>query len=304
MSSTIALEHIERIVRNQHQNPFEVLGPHAVEQDGKQIWVVRTYLPQADTASIILPETRKEYPMQNEQHPQFFEATLEEAELANYQIRYKSGPEEHVIYDPYAFKSPVITEFDEHLFAEGNHHRIYEKMGAHPMTKDGITGVYFAVWAPNARNVSVMGDFNNWDGRQHQMRKGNSGIWDLFIPQLKVGDSYKYEVKNYDGHIYEKSDPYGFYQEVRPKTASVVADLDQYKWQDSAWMDHRRQTDQMTQPISVYEVHLGSWLHESSADPGKSGDGGRSEAWGSLFNLSRAGREASSLCKGNGLYPY
>ena len=278
MSSTIALDQIERVVWNQHQNPFEVLGPHQIEQDGKQAWVVRTYLPQAKTAWVIFPEARKEFSMQNEQHPNFFEAVIDSSlvtgeKLVNYQIRYKEGANEHVIYDPYAFKSPVITGFDEHLFAEGNHHRIYEKMGAHPIVKDGVSGVYFAVWAPNARNVSVMGDFNNWDGRQHQMRKGGSGIWDLFIPELKTGDSYKYEVKNYDGHIYEKSDPYGFYQEVRPKTASVVADLDTYRWQDDAWMEHRRQTDQMTQPISVYEVHLGSWLHESSAEPAKNADG-------------------------------
>ncbi|MEO1622087.1 MAG: 1,4-alpha-glucan branching enzyme, partial [Cyanobacteria bacterium J06632_3] len=195
MSSTIAFEQIERIVWNQHHNPFEVLGPHTIDQNGQKAWVVRTYLPKADAAWIVLPEARKEYAMTNEQHPNFFEAVLPDAAFneekpVNYQIRYKEGGSEHVVYDPYAFKSPVITGFDEHLFAEGNHHRIYEKMGAHPIEQDGVSGVYFAVWAPNARNVSVMGDFNSWDGRQHQMRKGNSGIWDLFIPQLKVGDSY------------------------------------------------------------------------------------------------------------------
>ena len=230
MSSTIASEQIDRIVWNQHHNPFEVLGPHQVEQDGRQVWVVRSYLPKADSAWIILPETRKEYEMQNAQHPHFFEAIIDADELANYQIRYKEGSHEHVFYDPYAFDSPVMTDLDVHLFAEGNHHRIYEKMGAHPMSQDGVAGVYFAVWAPNARNVSVTGDFNNWDGRQHQMRKGSSGIWDLFVPQLKVGDSYKYEVKNMDGHIYEKADPYGFQHEVRPQTASIVANLENYEW--------------------------------------------------------------------------
>ncbi len=273
MSSTIALEQIERIVWNQHQNPFEVLGPHPIEQDGKQVWVVRTYLPKADAAWVVIPEARKEFPMRNEQHPQFFEAVIDAQELANYQIRYKEGANEHVVYDPYAFKSPVLTEFDAHLFAEGNHHRIYEKMGAHPTVSGDVTGVYFSVWAPNARNVSVIGDFNNWDGRQYQMRKRNSGIWDLFIPQLKAGDSYKYEIKNYDGHIYEKSDPYGFQQEVRPKTASVVTDLEQHSWQDGDWMEHRRQTDATSQPVSVYELHLGSWLHASSAEPAKMADG-------------------------------
>ena len=273
MSPTIASEQIDRIVWNQHHNPFEVLGPHQITQDGKSVWVVRSYLPKADSAWIVLPESRKEYEMKNAQHPHFFEVVIETEELANYQIRYKEGTHEHVFYDPYAFTSPVLTDFDIHLFAEGNHHRIYEKMGAHPMKQDGVSGVYFAVWAPNARNVSITGDFNNWDGRQHQMRKGSSGIWDLFVPQLKVGDSYKYEVKNMDGHIYEKADPYGFQHEVRPQTASIVADLEQYEWQDEAWMEHRRSTDQMTQPISVYEVHLGSWLHESSATPAKNADG-------------------------------
>ena len=110
-----------------------------------------------------------------------------------------------------------MTEFDLHLFGEGNHHRIYEKLGAHPLELDGVKGVYFAVWAPNGRNVSILGDFNLWDGRKHQMRKGSTGIWELFIPSLGVGESYKYEIKNNEGHIYEKSDPYGFQQEVRPK---------------------------------------------------------------------------------------
>jgi len=167
MSSTIALEQIERVVWNQHQNPFEVLGPHPIEQDGKQVWVIRSYLPNADMAWVLLPGARTEYAMSNDQHPQFFEAIIDVEELVNYQIRYKEGACEHVVYDPYAFKSPVITDFDIHLFGEGNHQRIYEKMGAHPMEQAGIAGVYFAVWAPNARNISVMGDFNNWDGRQH-----------------------------------------------------------------------------------------------------------------------------------------
>ena len=152
--------------------------------------------------------------MKSEHHPHFFECTIEIPELANYQLRVKEGEHDRFIYDPYAFRSPKLTEFDLHLFSEGNHHRIYEKLGAHLTSVDGITGVYFAVWAPNARNVSVLGDFNYWDGRKHQMRKSQNGIWELFIPGLLVGTHYKYEVKNQDGHPYEKSDPYGFQQEV------------------------------------------------------------------------------------------
>ncbi|AOY83672.1 1,4-alpha-glucan branching enzyme [Moorena producens JHB] len=266
MSSRITPEQIDQIVGNQHHNPFEVLGSHKFEQDGNVSWVVRAYLPNAEAAWVLLPTERKSYPMQSVHHPHFFEVEIETPRLANYQLRIKKGGSEWVSYDPYGFRSAKLTEFDLHLFAEGNHHRIYEKLGAHPTEIDRVEGVYFAVWAPNARNVSVIGDFNHWDGRQHQMRKGATGIWELFIPELGVGAAYKYEIKNSEGHIYQKSDPYGFQQEVRPKTASIVTDLDHYQWHDHDWMEHRRHTDSLRQPISVYELHLGSWLHGSSAE--------------------------------------
>ena len=268
MSPTITPEQIDRIVWNQHHDPFEVLGSHPLEENGKnRSWVVRAYLPNADAVWVIRPEERQEYPMQPVHHPHFFEVRIETIELANYQLRIKEGEHERVIYDPYAFRSPKLTDFDLHLFAEGNHHRIYEKLGAHLTEIKGIKGVYFAVWAPNARNVSVIGDFNNWDGRQHQMRKNLIGVWELFVPDLTYGEHYKYEVKNQDGHPYEKSDPYGFQQEVRPKTASIVTDLDSYHWHDNDWVEQRRHTDALTQPISIYEVHLGSWLHAASSEP-------------------------------------
>lgn len=268
---TVAPEQIDRIVWNQHQDPFEVLGPHKVQDNGTATWVVRAYLPSAEAAWVVFPEDRTEYSMQAVHHPNFFECKLNASdtdapELSNYQLRVKEGEHERVTYDPYAFRSPKLTEFDIHLFSEGNHHRIYEKLGAHATTINGVSGVYFAVWAPNARNVSILGDFNNWDGRQHQMRRMGNGVWDLFIPDVGNGEHYKYEVKNIEGHIYEKSDPYGFQQEVRPKTASIVTDLDSYHWNDDAWMEQRRHTDPLTQPISVYEVHLGSWLHGASSE--------------------------------------
>jgi len=264
---TIAPDQVERIVWNQHHDPFEVLGSHPIEQDGKTVWVVRAYLPNASAAWVVRPEERLEYPMQSVHDAHFFECTIDTPELANYQLRIQEGEHERVIYDPYAFRSPRLTDFDLHLFSEGNHHRIYEKLGAHATQINGVKGVYFAVWAPNARNVSILGDFNYWDGRKNQMRKGPTGVWELFIPELGVGDRYKYEIKNQDGHIYEKSDPYGFQQEVRPKTASIVTDLDAYRWNDQDWIEQRRHTDTLTQPISVYEVHLGSWLHASSTEP-------------------------------------
>ncbi len=267
MSMTIAPDQIDRIVWNQHHDPFEVLGSHPIDEDGKTVWVVRAYLPNASAAWVVCPEERMEYPMQALYNPHFFECTIDIPELANYQLRIQEGEHERVTYDPYAFRSPRLTEFDLHLFAEGNHHRIYEKLGAHLTELNGVLGVYFAVWAPNARNVSIVGDFNYWDGRKNQMRKGPTGVWELFIPALGEGDRYKYEIKNQDGHIYEKSDPYGFYQEVRPKTASIVTNLDNYNWNDRDWMEQRRHANALDQPISVYEVHLGSWLHASSDEP-------------------------------------
>jgi 1,4-alpha-glucan branching enzyme len=265
MKQLISPEQVTQIVNNLHQDPFEILGCHPLEKNGKvKSWVVRAYLPKAQAAWVICPEERSEYAMEALHNPHFFVCTIEASEINNYQLRVQEGDRERVIYDPYAFRSHNLTEFDVHLFSEGNHHRIYEKLGAHLSEIDGIKGVYFALWAPNARNVSVIGDFNNWDGRDHQMRKISNGIWEIFIPELTIGTSYKYEVKNWEGHIYEKSDPYGFWQEVRPKTASIVADLDVYQWQDEQWMEQRRHTDPLTKPVSVYELHLGSWLHASS----------------------------------------
>ena len=262
MSKTLTSEQVHQIINNLHHDPFEILGCHPLAENGTtQKWTVRAYLPKAQTVSVICPEARAEYPMQTVHHPHFFECIIETPELANYQLRVQEGEHERVIYDPYAFRSHKLTDFDIHLFSEGNHHRIYEKLGAHLTEMNGVQGVYFAVWAPNARNVSILGDFNDWDGRKHQMRKRNDSIWELFIPELKVGSKYKYEIKNWEGHIYEKSDPYGFYQEVRPKTASIVADLDTYEWHDRDWLEKRRHSNPLTEPISVYEMHIGSWLH-------------------------------------------
>jgi len=271
MTTTIAPEQVQRIVSNQHNNPFEILGSHCIEQDGKTSWLVRAYLPNADAAWVIRPEEREQYRMQSVHHPNFFECELDVPELKNYQLKVKEGDRERVFYDPYAFRSPKLTDFDIHLFAEGKHHRIYEKLGAHPTEINGVKGVYFAVWAPNARNVSVIGNFNYWDGRHHQMKLGGNGVWELFIPELEVGELYKYEIKNNVGHIYEKSDPYGFGQEVRPSTASMVADLSTHTWGDGDWMEKRRHTEPQDQPISIYEVHLGSWLHAGVDEPPETG---------------------------------
>ncbi|MDJ0658869.1 MAG: 1,4-alpha-glucan branching enzyme [Crocosphaera sp.] len=268
MTTTISSDQVNQIVYNLHHDPFEILGCHLLEEGEKtKKWVVRAYLPTAEAAWVIRPTERKEDPMTSVHHPNFFECIIEAPELNHYQLKVKEGGHEKVIYDPYAFSSPYLTDEDIYLFSEGNHHRIYEKLGAHVGEVNKVKGVYFAVWAPNARNVSIIGNFNNWDGREHQMRKRNNTIWELFVPEIGPGTVYKYEIKNNEGHIYEKSDPYGFYREVRPNTASIVVDIDHiYDWHDEEWLEKRRNSDPLKEPVSVYEVHLGSWLHASAAE--------------------------------------
>ncbi len=163
-------------------------------------------------------------------------------------------------YDPYAFLS-FLSDYDLHLFAEGRFYKAYEKLGAHVVIKRGIKGVSFAVWAPNAIRIGVVGNFNDWDGRRHPMQsRGGTGLWELFIPELGEGEIYKYEILPRDSDVcLLKADPYATWSELRPRTASVVRNVDRYSWNDQAWMDSRRKRDPLTQPLSIYEVHLGSW---------------------------------------------
>ena len=163
-----------------------------------------------------------------------------------------------------------LTDFDFYLFGEGKHYRIYEKLGAHLSEREGKSGVYFAVWAPNAQEVGVVGDFNHWNVHQCLMKRNQMGIWEVFVPGLKLGEKYKYAIKNAHGNYCFKTDPYGYQQELRPATASIVTDLD-YSWQDQSWLEKRRQSDPHDLPISVYEVHLGSWLHASRETPPENG---------------------------------
>jgi 1,4-alpha-glucan branching enzyme len=158
-----------------------------------------------------------------------------------------------------------FSDYDLYLFGEGKHHRIYEKLGAHPTEIEGVAGVYFAVWAANASKVSVVGDFNNWNTNKHQMQVNKVGIWELFIPKISVGEQYKFAIESDRRGWVFKTDPYGYQQELRPATASIVANLD-YSWGDRDWLLRRQNTDPLTQPISVYEVHLSSWLHASLED--------------------------------------
>ncbi|MGI9441844.1 MAG: 1,4-alpha-glucan branching protein GlgB, partial [Rubripirellula sp.] len=161
--------------------------------------------------------------------------------------------------DPYAAPS-IFSDLDRHLIGEGRHHRLYERLGAQPRIIDDANGVNFSVWAPNAKCVQVVGDFNNWDGRQHNAKPlEHVGIWELYIPEAKVGDKYKYRILNLNDEWVDKSDPLGFAAELPPLTASIVSDLQTYQWDDSVWMAKRRDSDPRQAPMNIYEVHLGSW---------------------------------------------
>jgi 1,4-alpha-glucan branching enzyme len=161
-----------------------------------------------------------------------------------------------------------ITDLDLHLFGEGNHHHIYQKLGAHPVTQDGVRGTQFAVWAPNARRVSVVGDFNHWDGRAHLMHRAHdSGVWVEFVPGLNTGALYKFEIETQNNELFIKSDPYGFQMQMRPDTASIVAELGGYQWNDGEWLAQRRQWDPLRAPISIYEFHPGSWRRSWHRQP-------------------------------------
>ncbi|GAC1661505.1 MAG: 1,4-alpha-glucan branching protein GlgB [Candidatus Acidiferrum sp.] len=255
---------IDAILDARHADPFHVLGPHPAPGG----WAIRFFLPYATDASVLtvgsVPE--KIFPAVKLRPAGFFEAFWPSEQPnapapASYKIQSRTGESNTTLtHDSYAFPY-LLSEFDLYLMGEGRHYDTYEKLGAHVKTLEGIQGVHFAVWAPSARRVSVVGDFNRWDGRVHPMRsRGSSGIWELFVPELSEGAIYKYEIVGAAGNILPlKADPYAFRSELRPRTGSVVADLDNYKWKDTAWIENRAKKNWLESPISVYEVHLGSW---------------------------------------------
>ncbi|MEK7269081.1 MAG: alpha-amylase family glycosyl hydrolase, partial [Nitrospirota bacterium] len=226
-------------------------------------------MPEARDASVLidaglLPGERGSQPVpMRTVHPAgLFEATVPGViDKTRYRLRVtdrKGGVTER--HDPYAYP-PLLTDFDLHLFGEGRHYRAYDMLGAHIRTVEGVAGVGFVVWAPNAMRVSVVGDFNGWDGRRHPMRnRGNTGLWELFIPDILKGAAYKYEIRPRDRDVpLLKADPYAFAAELRPKTASIVRSLAGYQWGDQRWMEERAAGDPLAGPLAIYEVHLGSW---------------------------------------------
>ena len=262
MLTTTKLYDIFHIVNGEHSDPHTVLGMHEMEEDGRKAVVVRAFLPHAAGITVIdYANKRKKYPMERLHADGFFEVTIaDREEWFLYQLEYTDADgNTWRSYDPYSF-SPTLSEFDRHLFGAGTHYEIYEKMGGRLMTHEGARGAAFSVWAPNAKAVSVIGDFNNWDARRSPMRRlGESGIWELFLPAAAEGDKYKFHVTQCDGRVVDKTDPYGVYAEVRPNNASVLYPLKRYKWKDRRWMTARRKYDFRTAPMNIYEVHLGSW---------------------------------------------
>ncbi len=251
----------QRLSECRHESPFSILGP----QPFKDKWIIRIWMPEASEVELITQQTKIK--LQNPNHEWIFEGVLEKDPGNEYQIKVNRGGIEHVQHDPWSFRKEWMGEIDRHLFAEGNHHHIWRKMGAHLTEINKKQGVMFCLWAPHAKSVSVIGDLNSWDGRHHPMQKRLGGIWELFIPGLSEGDLYKYEIRTEKGHCYEKADPYGFQHEVRPAKSSVISKIDSFQWNDQSWISNRDNRDPLEQPISVYEMHLGSWMHASSDDP-------------------------------------
>ena len=258
MENMLSKEEITAIVDGNHGNVFAVLGMHR-DKGSKKIFI-RAYQPFAQQIEIIDKDNHILGQMQKIDDRGFFQINFDKTESFAY--KFKITNDKGQIYeseDVYRFTS-TIGDIDEYLFAQGNHREIYKKLGAHLMEMDGVKGVAFAVWAPNAKRVSVVGNFNNWDGRINVMRKHIScGIWDIFIPGLVEGEYYKFEIKTQQDYILSKSDPMATFSEMRPRTASIVFDINHYTWNDNDWMNFRKSNNTYDKPMSIYEVHLGSW---------------------------------------------
>ena len=261
---------IEEIVYSECDNPHELLGPHKI---GKQT-LMQAFFPDAKEVYLQLMQEEKE-------EEQFDEILMEQVDEAGYfavlfagkqysyyryRVLYHDGNEAYK-RDAY-WHAPIITKKDTEKFKNGIHYTVYELLGAHPMNHEGEDGTYFAVWAPNALRVSAVGDFNLWDGRVHQMRRlWDSGIFEIFVPDAKAGDNYKFEIKLKCGVTYLKADPYANAAQLRPDTASVIADISSFEWEDEAFLKNRKSFQNKNTPISVYEMYLGSFTEAKEGQP-------------------------------------
>ena len=272
--TALSLGDIRQLIDGTHDNPASVLGPHPIDYQGRSATAIRAFRPGIASAWVVDSGSGDRRPMRKIHPAGIFEAIcdLSPCDVADvhnddaakiitpYRLEMSdTNGNMTTTQDPYAVPS-LFSDVDRHLFGEGNHRKLYERLGAQVRTVEGVAGVNFAVWAPNARGVQIVGDFNGWDGRGHAARvMEHLGIWELFVPGAKVGDNYKFRIQTQHGHHIEKADPVGFAAELPPRTASKVVDLNDYTWDDSDWMHRRAESDAMHSPMNVYEVHLGSW---------------------------------------------
>ena len=257
MPLTLTSEQIDNLVSGNIADPFSILGPH---KENNRL-IVRGFIPAANTVSVTgLGEDNNAESTQIDKNGVFEVMFPPDTPINPYRLNVEfTGGNRSSFYDCYSFM-PVLSDYDMYLYNQGNHYKIYEKLGAHIINHQGIRGTLFAVWAPSAKRVSVIGDFNQWDGRRHMMRnRGASGIWELFVPYLGQDLLYKFEIRTKDDVILTKADPFAFRFEQRPKTAAIVHDLDRYMWNDERWMSERGESNPLEKPMAIYEVHLGSW---------------------------------------------
>ena len=258
----ITKKEIELITSVNCAQPHGLLGMHPHKKGKKNCLIVRAYLDDAQSCHLLdVVNEEKLYELKRVTKDGLFEGIIEDRnEVFHYRLRVERlNGEIRQFSDPYSFL-PTLSEEDVYLFSEGSDHFVHHKMGSQIRTIDGVIGVSFAIWAPNAERVSVVGDFNHWDGRYHAMRSlGASGIWELFIPSLESGVKYKYEISTRQGSLLLKTDPYGTCFEAPPNNASIIRNVDDYQWNDDEWILNRAQTDWKDQPTSIYEMHPGSW---------------------------------------------
>ena len=262
----IGKQDLTRLLDAQHHHPHEVLGMHP----HKKGLVVRAFLQDAKTCEVVDLQSDERFPLKKINEEGLFEGTIPgRTEVFNYRLRVERyNGEIRQFYDPYRFL-PTLTNEDIYLFNKGDDHRVYRKLGSHLRTIDGVPGVSFSVWAPSATRISVVGDFNWWDGRFHPMRTmGSSGVWEIFIPGLEEGQKYKFEIRDQEGNLHLKADPYATLYESPPHNASIICDVESYDWHDEDWLSKRAATDWKKAPITAYEVHFGSWKRKVE-------DGGR-----------------------------
>ncbi|MFO0599025.1 MAG: 1,4-alpha-glucan branching protein GlgB [Myxococcaceae bacterium] len=260
----LEVEALRALVSLRSPSPHHVLGAHRLAGGGV---VFRVHRPDARSVSVHVSVgggASEEVALQRRgDFPAIFEGTWAGAQVAPYELELTFDHGVSREKDPYAFL-PTLGPADLHYVGEGRHRRMWDRLGAHPLSHQGVRGVSFVVWAPNAEGVALVGDFNAWDDRRHPMRSlGASGLWELFVPGATAGQRYKFEIFPRGGAPFLKADPLAFRAEVPPLSASVVHALDQYTWNDARWLEERKRTDRRHSPMSVYEVHLGSWMRKS-----------------------------------------